>query len=191
MLQSYKAVLKGNQLEWIDERKVSASNQPILVYVTLLKEEPPNQQPKLPRQPTVNILEEIADLDGAESQTVFDPDDEMIESAMNGTLELLNINRKNRLFNLYPVVGATKIICDFPSTLLQKAIAAIDHYVNVVGQYKYKSGHPHPYYVKVTDIEIYPDEKELPSLFDLRGIAPNATNNLSSEDFIRERRDEW
>jgi hypothetical protein len=184
MLQSYKAVLKGNQLEWIDDKKVSANNQPILVYVTLLKEEPIPQQLKLPEQPAV---EEIASLKGA----VFEPDDEMIESSMNGTLELLNINRKNSLFNLYPVVGATKIICDFPSTLLQKAIAAIGHYVNVVGQYKYKSGHPHPYYVKVTDIEIYPDEKELPSLFDLCGIAPNATNNLSSEDFIRERRDEW
>ena len=43
----------------------------------------------------------------------------------------------------------------------------------------------------MTDIEIYPDEKELPSLFDLCGIAPNASNNLSSEDFIREMRDEW
>jgi hypothetical protein len=189
MLQSYKAVLKGKQLEWVDD--VSANNQPILVYVTLLKEEPIPQQLKLPEQAAVDRLEEIADLNDVVSKTVFEPDDEMIESSTNGTLELLNINKKNSLFNLYPVVGATKIICDFPSTLLQKAIAAIDHYVNVVGQYKYKYGQPHPYYVKVTDIEIYPDEKELPSLFDLRGIAPNASNNLSSEDFIREKRDEW
>jgi len=183
MLQSYKAVLKGKQLEWLDD--VSANNQPILVYVTLLKEEP------IPLPQQLELSEQAADLNGAVSKTVFEPDDEMIESSTNGTLELLNINKKNSLFNLYPVVGATKIICDFPSTLLQKAIAAIDHYVNVVGQYKYKSGQPHPYYVKVTDIEIYPDEKELPSLFDLRGIAPNASNNLSSEDFIREMRDEW
>lgn len=164
MLQSYKAVLKDNQLLWVDDKKFSANNQPILVYVTLLKEE---------------------------SKTVVEPDDEMIESSINGTLEILNINQYNSLFNLYPVVGATKIICEFPSNLLQKAIAAIGHYVNVAGQYKYKSGDPHPYYVKVTDIEIYPDEKELPSLFDLRDIAPNATNNLSSEDFVREMRDEW
>lgn len=192
MLQSYKAVLKGNQLEWIDDRKVSTNKQPILVYVTLLKEESIPQQLKLPRQSAIDILEEITGLDSVESKTIFEPDDEIIESSMNGTLELLNINRKNNLFNLYPVVGATKIICEFPSSLLQKAIAAINHYVNVVGLYKYKYGHPHPYYVKVTDIEVYPDEKELPSLFDLRGIASsNATNNLSSEDFIREMRDEW
>jgi len=122
---------------------------------------------------------------------VSDPNDEVIESAMNGTLELFNINKNNNLFNLYPVIGAQKIICDFPSSLLQKAITAMDHYVNVMGQYKYKSGHSYPYYVNVTDIEIYPDENELPSLFDLHGIAPNATNGLSSEDFVGGIRDEW
>ncbi|TGO02296.1 hypothetical protein PN36_27270 [Candidatus Thiomargarita nelsonii] len=118
-------------------------------------------------------------------------DDEVIESAMNGTLDIFNVNKNNRLFELFPVIGTQKIICDFPSALLQKAITAIDHYVNVVGQYKYKSGHPYPYYVNVTEIEIYPDENELPSLFDLHGIAPNATKGLSSEDFVRGIRDEW
>jgi len=117
--------------------------------------------------------------------------DEVIESALNGTLEILNINKNNNLFNLYPIIGAQQIICDFPSTLLHKAIMAMDHYVNVIGQYQYQSGHPYPYYVQVTDIEIYPDENELPSLFDLQGIAPNATNGLSSEDFVRGIRDEW
>ncbi|MDM8561129.1 hypothetical protein [Candidatus Parabeggiatoa sp. HSG14] len=120
-----------------------------------------------------------------------EPNDEVIESAMNGTLELLNINKNNNLFNLYPVIGCQKVICDFPTTLLQKAITAMGHYVNVVGQYKYKPGHPYPYYVNVAEIEIYPDENELPCLFDLQGIAPNASNGLSSEDFVREIRDEW
>ncbi len=120
-----------------------------------------------------------------------DSNDEVIESAMNGTLEILNVNKNNKLFELYPVIGTQKIICDFPSALLQKAITAIGNYVNVVGEYKYKSGHPYPYYVNVTDIEIYPDENELPSLFDLHGIAPNATNGLSSEDFVKGIRDEW
>jgi len=70
MLQSYKAVLKGKQLEWIDD--VSANNQPILVYVTLLKEEPIPQQLKLPGQPAIDILEEIAGLNGAVSK-IADP----------------------------------------------------------------------------------------------------------------------
>ena len=120
-----------------------------------------------------------------------DLDDEIIESTMNGTFELLMINQKNNLFNLYPVVGGKKILCDFPKNLLQKAISAVDHYVSISGQYHYKYGHPYPYYVKVTEIEIYPDENQLPNLFDLRGIAPNATNGLSSEDFVRKRRNEW
>ncbi|RKZ53505.1 MAG: hypothetical protein DRR16_06285 [Candidatus Parabeggiatoa sp. nov. 3] len=70
MLQSYKAVLKGQQLEWIDDRKVSANNQPFLVYVTLLKEEPIPQQLKLPGQPAIDRLEEIVDLNGAVSKIV-------------------------------------------------------------------------------------------------------------------------
>jgi len=68
MLQSYKAVLKGNQLEWMDEKKVSMNNQPVLVYVTLLKEEPISQALKLPGKSAVDILEEIAGLNGAVSK---------------------------------------------------------------------------------------------------------------------------
>ncbi|MDM8558482.1 hypothetical protein [Candidatus Parabeggiatoa sp. HSG14] len=72
MLQSYKAVLKSNQLEWIDDGKISVNNQPILVYVTLLKEEPIPQQLKLPGQSAIDILEEIAGLNGAVSK-ITDP----------------------------------------------------------------------------------------------------------------------
>ena len=39
-----------------------------------------------------------------------------------------------------------------------------------------------------TFIEIYPPEDELPTIFDLRGIAPNATGDRKSEDFIRDLR---
>jgi len=152
MLQSYKAVLKGKQLEWVDD--VSANNQPILVYMTLLKEEPIPQQLKLPEQAAVDRLEEIADLNGAVSKTVFEPDDEMIESSTNGILELLNINwviyKKGQPVSLAPT---------------KDVLHSKGKCYNVVGQHKYKSGQPHPYYVKVTDIEIYPDEKELPSLY--------------------------
>jgi len=94
---------------------------------------------------------------------VANPDDEVVKSAVNGTLELLMANKNNNLFHLYPIVGAEKIICDFPLALLQKAIVAIGHYVNVVGLYKYQPEHPYPYYVKMIKIEIYPDKNKLPS----------------------------
>jgi hypothetical protein len=40
----------------------------------------------------------------------------------------------------------------------------------------------------VSELIAFPDEKELPSLHDLRGSAPDATGELLSEDFIRELR---
>ena len=63
MLQTYKAVLTDNHLEWLDEKNVSVSSQPILVYVTLLEDEP-IPKPTFPSQQTVDILQAIADNGG-------------------------------------------------------------------------------------------------------------------------------
>ncbi|EDN69589.1 conserved hypothetical protein [Beggiatoa sp. PS] len=71
MLQTYKAVLKDNHLEWLDEKNVSVSSQPILVHVTLLEDEP-IPKPTFPSQSAVDILEEIACLNGAVSK-ITDP----------------------------------------------------------------------------------------------------------------------
>jgi len=71
MLQTYKAVLKDNHLEWLDEKNVSVGSQPILVYVTLLEDEP-IPKPTFPSQQAVDILEEIACIDGAVSK-IADP----------------------------------------------------------------------------------------------------------------------
>jgi hypothetical protein len=63
MLQTYKAVLKDNHLEWLDEKNVSIGNQPILVHVTLLEDEP-IPKPNFPSQSAVDILQAIADNGG-------------------------------------------------------------------------------------------------------------------------------
>jgi len=118
--------------------------------------------------------------------------DEIIEDSITGMLEMLNIHASKK-FHIYPVIGPKKVVCNFCGDLLeQKAIDGIKHYVNVEGDFKYKKLSPFPYVVDVKNIEIYPDEDELPSLSDLCGVAPDATNGMSSEDFIRRIRDnEW
>lgn len=119
-------------------------------------------------------------------------EDEIIEESMSGTLEMLNLHGKRKLFRIYPVLGPEKVDCYFPHRLEKKAIAGINRYVNVEGKFKYKNRFPYPYEARVTEIEIYPDEDTLPTLGALRGIAPNATGKLSSEEFIRRMRDnEW
>jgi hypothetical protein len=45
--------------------------------------------------------------------------------------------------------------------------------------------------VAVRQIEAFPPESELPTWDDLRGRAPDATGELSSEAFVRELRDGW
>lgn len=56
---------------------------------------------------------------------------------------------------------------------------------------KRPSGASFPHQVQVTQIEAFPPESELPDWDDLRGMAPDATGELSSEAFIRELRDGW
>ncbi|GAF97510.1 unnamed protein product, partial [marine sediment metagenome] len=41
------------------------------------------------------------------------------------------------------------------------------------------------------NIVIHPSDNELPNLLDLEGIIPNLTNGLSSEEYVKEIRDEW
>ncbi len=68
--------------------------------------------------------------------------------------------------------------------------SAIDRHVQVFGELKYKRWDNFAYAVNVSDLEILPPDDELPSLFDLRGIAPNATGSQTAEEFVRVMRDE-
>ena len=118
--------------------------------------------------------------------------DEIMLGTVSGVLEVLNIHAGANIFRIYPIIGPKKVECHFKNDALDKAIAGINRYVKVSGEKRYKKIDKHPYAVNVRDIEIYPDEQTLPSIFDLRGIAPNATGNISSEDFVRGIRDgQW
>jgi hypothetical protein len=60
--------------------------------------------------------------------------------------------------------------------------------VRVDGTLRYKWLSPYPYAVTATDIEIYPPEDQLPTIMELRGIAPDATEGLKAEEFIEKIR---
>lgn len=118
--------------------------------------------------------------------------DEIVRGSVSGMLELLNIHAGVNRFRIYPIIGPRKIDCHFKKEELSRAIEGMNHYVKVYGELRYKRMDKYPYAVNVTDIEIYPDEESLPSIYDLKGICPQATGDLSSEDFVnRIRHDEW
>jgi hypothetical protein len=110
--------------------------------------------------------------------------------SMQGYLEVINLHNKNE-FRIYPIVGPKVLICFFPKEQRENAKMGLEKNVLVTGEMFYRMNEPFPYKIDVKDIEIYPDEDELPHLIDLKGMAPDATGEMASEDFVRKLRAEW
>ena len=117
--------------------------------------------------------------------------EEWASGSIEGVLEQINIHDGANVFSIYPEIGPSKVQCHFGPSLFDKAISAVGERVSVKGTFKYKPEENFPYDVDVDDIDIYPREDELPTFDDLRGIAPDATGDVLSEDFIAVRRDGW
>ena len=114
--------------------------------------------------------------------------EETFPGFIRGMMEAINLHKGANIFRIYPDLGPLKITCHFPSELQPEAIKSIGHYVEVRGMLKYKKSAPFPHEIIVDLIETFPDEGSLPSLKDLRGIAPDATGPISSEEFVRKLR---
>lgn len=115
-------------------------------------------------------------------------EDQVIDGSIEGTLEMINIHAGRNRFEIYPTIGPKKVRCHFPKAIQNDAIAGVGKYINVAGKIRHRERDRYPYRVDVESIEIYPSEDELPSIFDLKGIAPELTGPLSSEEFLRKIR---
>jgi len=113
------------------------------------------------------------------------------EGSLDGMLEQINLHLGANIFHIYPDVGPKKVTCHFPSKLYDDAVAAVGKRVEVSGTLRYRPSAPYPHQIAVTYVEAFPPDSELPDWDDLRGRAPNATGDLSSEAFVRELRDGW
>ncbi len=113
-------------------------------------------------------------------------------STMDGKLERINIHGSKNTFRIYPNLPRARYVdCDFPENLLEVVQGALGRYVSVWGECFYKPDAPFPYRMEVREMEVLPPSEELPSLSDLRGIAPDATGSLSAAEFVRKSRDAW
>lgn len=117
-------------------------------------------------------------------------DDECL-GFIEGRLEQINIHEGANTFHIYPDVGPRRVSCHFPNALLDDAIYAVGRRVEVNGTLKYRHGASFPHSIAVVAIDAFPPEDELPTWEDLRGRAPNATGELTSEAFVRRLRDAW
>jgi hypothetical protein len=113
------------------------------------------------------------------------------EGSLEGDLDQINVHQGANTFHIYPLIGPNRVTCHFPTKLFDDAVAAVGRRIEVCGTLKYRSRAPFPHQIDVTGIEVLPADNELPDWEDLRGRAPDATGELSSEAFVRELRDAW
>lgn len=118
--------------------------------------------------------------------------EEKVISTIDGKLEQINIHNNANTFKIYPSLpGVTSVSCKFPQDLLEHVQGALGSFVSVSGECFYRPDAPFPYKITVQEMRALPPSSELPSLSELRGIAPEATGGKSSEQFVRELRDRW
>ncbi len=116
--------------------------------------------------------------------------DERERDEIVGKLERLDIHNKTQ-FDIYPIIGATRIRCTASKSLHKKIVASIGQWVTVDGWAIYRKDSPFPHAMKVEDIFPRKGDEELPLMTSLHGIAPDATEGKSPEDFIRDLRDAY
>lgn len=111
--------------------------------------------------------------------------------SISGRLERVNLHN-TRSFDIFPPIGPPKIRCHFEEADRAKVKNALDNFVTVKGRLRYKTWDKHPHAIDVKFIDIHEPDADLPMMDDLRGIAPDATGGLSSEDFVRTiRENNW
>jgi hypothetical protein len=116
--------------------------------------------------------------------------DERERDEIVGRVERLDIHNKTQ-FDIYPMIGSSRIRCTAPKRLYSKILSSVGQWVAVDGWALYRKDGPFPYAMKVEEISPRKTDEELPLMSSLHGIAPNATDGKSAEDFVRELRDAY
>jgi hypothetical protein len=110
------------------------------------------------------------------------------EGTVRGRIERLNVHEKNE-FVLYTPLWEG-VICEFPEDLFEQVREAIKRNVTVTGKLAYLLDKPYPTRVHVRDLEVLPEDDELPTLSQLRGMFQNCTEGKTAIEFVRAIRDE-
>jgi hypothetical protein len=115
--------------------------------------------------------------------------DEIVYGSISGRLDWLNFHDARR-FRLYPIVGPQRITGEFGEEIRDQVRNGADRFVTVFGRLHYKTWDKYPHHVRATKVETHDRDEDLPSLNDIKGIAPQMTGELSSVDWVRKIRDE-
>jgi hypothetical protein len=118
--------------------------------------------------------------------------DEFEFGSYTGMLDAINIHNQN-VFYIYPTSHLPKLKCIFPFEQKGNALIALGKYVTVTGQKRSLTNirGSHPIEMHVYKIDIHPDEKDLPTLRELRGIASRKNGDISADSFTGGSRNDW
>jgi hypothetical protein len=119
--------------------------------------------------------------------------DEYAEGSIAGTLDTVKLHNTTA-FEIFPTIGPKKVSCHFPAAstdLREKVKRGLESYVRVYGRLRYKHWDKFPYAIDAHDLDVYPPDQELPTLTELRGIAPDLTGGLTEHDFLEKVRNAW
>lgn len=117
--------------------------------------------------------------------------DTVSSGSVDGMLEAINVHGKKNTFALYPIVGASRITCKFDDRLFQDVRPALGKYVIIEGELRYRWRDKFPYEAVATGLKIMDDWEDQPSFTEIIGMAPNATDGATSEEFVKSARYGW
>ena len=107
--------------------------------------------------------------------------------SVTGRLEMISVHRGNR-FSVYDALTRRAVGCGFKEDMLELVKDALGRRVLASGivQYNFKG---EAIRVQLESLEMLPREDELPSPETIRGMAPDFTGDLKTEEFLRRVRD--
>ena len=119
-------------------------------------------------------------------------DEQAVINTIDGWLEQINIHNRANTFKIYASLPSVfSVRCKFPQDLLEKVQNSLGTFVSVSGECFYRPDAAFPYKIDVREMDALPPSENLPSLDDLYGIAPDATGDKTTEEFVRESRNAW
>lgn len=118
-----------------------------------------------------------------------DPDKTYFASgSVEGALEMVTVHGQ-RYFRVYDAVHGLGVPCYFDAELLESVKQGINRKVSVQGSVQSdRNGRIKS--LKVSELRVLPDESQLPTPSQMRGLVRGMTEGRLAEDYLRELRDE-
>jgi hypothetical protein len=104
--------------------------------------------------------------------------------SFSGRLEYINAHRGCKC-RIYPRSGPSYVECRFGPELLPQMAAGLKRSVTVSGTLYYLGFQAFPYRIDAEEVVVHPPERELPTIWELWGLAPDVTEGERVEDYVR------